>query len=158
MKATVTWKEGLAFIGLPKSGIPVRMDGDRSEGGQNSGVQPMEMVALGLAGCTAMDVLSILRKKRQKITGFEVTLDAPRSPEHPNVFTSALLTLIVTGRAVQEAALLRSIELAITKYCAVNAMLEKAFLIDLRYEIYEERENGSRHLTHQGAWQPTVRE
>lgn len=158
MKATVTWKEGLAFTGLAKSGIPVRMDGDLSEGGQNSGVQPMEMVALGLAGCTAMDVLSILQKKRQRLTGFDVNIDAPRSPDHPNVFTSAVLTLVATGHGIQEAALLRSIELAITKYCAVNAMLEKAFPIELRYEIYEEQEKGARRLTHHGAWPQMVQE
>lgn len=158
MKATVTWKEGLAFTGLAKSSIPVRMDGDLSEGGQNSGVQPMEMVALGLAGCTAMDVLSILQKKRQKITGFDVNIDAPRSPDPPNVFTSAVLTLVATGQGIQEAALLRSIELAITKYCAVNTMLEKAFPIELRYEIYEEQGNGARRLTHHGAWPQPVQE
>lgn len=158
MKATVTWNEGLAFTGLAKSGIPVRMDGDLSQGGQNSGVQPMEMVALGLAGCTAMDVLSILQKKRQKITGFDVSIDAPRSPDYPNVFTSAVLTLVVTGRGLREAALLRSIELSITKYCAVNAMLEKAFPIELRYEIHEEEGNGARRLIHQGTWQQTVQE
>ena len=113
----------------------------------------MEMLALGLAGCTAMDVLSILQKKRQKITGFDVSIDAPRSLDYPNVFTSAVLTLVITGQAIQEAALLRSIELSITKYCAVNAMLEKAFPIELRYEIYEEEGNGSRRLTYQGIWQ-----
>jgi putative redox protein len=158
MKATVTWNEGLAFTGLAKSGIPVRMDGDLSEGGQNSGIQPMEMVALGLAGCTAMDVLSILQKKRQKLTGFDVNFDAPRSPKPPNVFTSAVLTLVATGHGIQETALLRSIELAVTKYCAVNTMLEKAFPIELRYEIYEAEEKGARRLTHHGTWPQTVQE
>jgi putative redox protein len=158
MKATVTWKEGLAFTGLAKSGIPVRLDGDLTQGGQNSGVQPMEMVALGLAGCTAMDVLSILQKKRQKITSFEVDIDAPRSADYPNVFTSAVLTLIVAGRGIQEDALMRSIELSITKYCAVNAMLEKAFPIELRYEIYEDEGKGARRLIHQGTWRQAVQE
>ena len=74
MKATVTWKEGLAFTGLAKSGIPVQMDGDLTEGGQNSGVQPMEMVALGLAGCTAMDVISFLSKKRHEVHGLPPAL------------------------------------------------------------------------------------
>ena len=80
------------------------MDADSYFGGTNSGVRPMEMIAMGLAGCTAMDVLSILRKKRQQVTSFEVRVDAPRSADHPQVFTSAVITYIVTGRNVDETA------------------------------------------------------
>jgi putative redox protein len=152
MKATVQWKENMTFIGTPDSGFPVQMDADPSFGGTNQGVRPMEMIALGLASCTGMDVLSILRKKRQQVTGFEVQVNAPRSPEHPKVFTSARITYLVTGTNVEEAAVLRSIELSMTKYCPVQVMLSQAFPIEMHYEIYEEQD-GMQRLVSQGIWQ-----
>jgi putative redox protein len=153
MKATVHWKENMTFIGMPPSGFPVQMDADSSFAGTGSGVRPMEMIALGLAGCTAMDILSILQKKRQTVTDFEVIVEAPRSAEYPKVFISAVLTYIVTGKNIDEAAVLRSIELSATKYCPVLFMLAQAFPMDLRYEIYEAEENGERRLVSQGVWQ-----
>jgi putative redox protein len=153
MKATVQWKDNMTFVGIPDSGFPVQMDADSSFGGTNNGVRPMEMMALGLAGCTGMDVISILQKKRQQVTQFEVRVNAPRSGEHPKVFTHALITYIVTGRNVDESALLRSIELAATKYCPAQFMLAQVFPIELHYEIYEEGEDGTRRLTYQGTWQ-----
>jgi putative redox protein len=152
MKATVTWKDNLIFLGTPASGFPVQMDSDESFGGTNSGIRPMELIALGLAGCAAMDVLSILQKKRQQVTHFEVTVDAPRSHEYPKVFTSAQITYLVTGRNVQESAVLRAIELAATKYCPAQFMLAQAFPMVLKYEIYEEHD-GNRQLICQGIWQ-----
>jgi len=153
MKATVNWQNNMVFIGRPASGFPVQMDADSSFGGMESGIRPMEMIALGLAGCTAMDVISILRKKRQDVTEFEVRVDAPRSADHPKVFTRAIITYIVAGRSVSEDAVLRSIELAATKYCPAQIMLEPAMPMDLHYEIYEDEEDGSRRLTYQGVWQ-----
>src|SRR5262245_40309091 len=100
MKATVTWQSNMVFVGQSASGVPIQIDSDPSYGGTNRGVRPMEMIALGLAGCIAMDVLSILQKKRQQITHFEVKVDAPRSPEYPMVFTSAVITYVVTGKTV----------------------------------------------------------
>src|SRR5215211_8159715 len=143
MKAAVEWKENMTFIGMPDSGFPVQMDADSSFGGSNQGVRPMEMVALGLAGCTAMDVISILRKKRQQITQFEVRVNAPRSAEHPKVFTKAQITYVVVGTNIDEMALLRSIELSMTKYCPVQVMLSQAFPMQLHYEIYEEDPDGT---------------
>jgi putative redox protein len=153
MKATVQWKEKMIFVGTPDSGFAVQMDADLSFGGTNQGVRPMEMVALGLAGCTGMDVISILRKKRQQITQFEVRVNAPRSAEHPRVFTSALITYIVTGTNVDEAAVLRSIELSMTKYCPAQVMLSQAFPMECHYEIYEDEPGGTRRLVSQGIWQ-----
>ena len=152
MKANVNWNGSMNFTGLADSGYPVPMDTEASLGGNNNGVRPMEMIALGLAGCTAMDVISILQKKRQKITRFEVNVDAPRSPDYPKVFTSAILTFIVTGIDVAETALLRAMELSATKYCPAHAMLEQAFPIEMHYEIYEDEGNDNRRLTHYGAW------
>ena len=153
MKVAVQWKENMTFIGRPDSGFPVQMDADTSFGGTNNGVRPMEMIALGLAGCTGMDVISILQKKRQQVTRFEVRVNAPRSAEHPKVFINALITYIVTGRNVDESALLRSIELAATKYCPAQFMLAQVFPMELHYEIYEEEGDGTRRLTSQGIWQ-----
>ena len=158
MKATLHWKENMTFIGMPDSGFPVQMDADSYFGGTNNGVRPMEMIALGLAGCTAMDVLSILQKKRQNVTGFEVRVDAPRSADHPKVFTSAVINYVVMGKNVDEAAVLRAMELSFTKYCPVQKMLEGAFPMDLHYEIYEDEGNGTRRLTSQGNWQEASQE
>ena len=152
MKATVNWNGGMAFRGVANSGFAIQMDADPAVGGNNTGVRPMEMIAMGLAACAAMDVISILEKKRQKILKFEVNIDAPRSHDYPQVFTSALITYIVTGRNVDEAAVLRAIELSATKYCPVQAMLEQAFPIEMRYEIYEQENGDNRRLTHSGAW------
>lgn len=153
MKATAQWKENMIFIGLPDSGFTVQMDSEPYFGGMNSGVRPMELIALGLAGCTGMDVISILRKKRQHVTAFEVKVDAPRSPEHPKVFTSARITYTVVGRNVSEEAVLRSIELSATKYCPAQFMLAQAFPMELYYEIYEAEGDGTRRLTFEGFWQ-----
>jgi putative redox protein len=158
MKATVRWKENMVFTGIPDSGFAVQMDSDGYFGGTGQGVRPMEMIALGLAGCTAMDVLSILLKKRQKVSQFEVRVNAPRSPEHPKVFTSALITFMVTGQSVDETAVLRSIELSMTKYCPVQAMLAPALPMELHYEIYEDEDDGSRRLVFQGIWQEFLME
>ena|SRR5215212_1022435 len=152
MKAKVNWQEGLAFTGVADSGIPIRMDAVKVVDGSGGGIGPMEMIALGLAGCTAMDVISILQKKRQDVTDFEVKFDAPRSADHPQVFTRAILTFVVTGHEVEETALLRAIELAATKYCPAHAMLEQVFPIEIYYEIYQHEVEG-KYLIHQGMWQ-----
>ncbi len=153
MQVAVQWKENMAFIGTPESAFPVQMDSEVSFGGTQQGVRPMELIALGLAGCTAMDVLSILQKKRQQVTQFEVRVDAPRSAEYPKVFTSALITYVVTGKNIDESAVLRAIELSATKYCPAQAMLGQAFPMELVYEIYETEGEGIRRLTYQGIWQ-----
>ena len=153
MKVAVQWQENMTFLGTPDSGFAVQMDADTSFGGTNRGVRPMEMIALGLAGCTAMDVISILQKKRQQVTKFEVRVNAPRSAEHPHVFTQALITYVVTGKNVNESAVLRSIELAATKYCPAQLMLGEVFPMELHYEIHEDNGDGTQQLASQGIWQ-----
>ena len=158
MKATVNWQENMTFIGTADSGFPIKMDSAESVGGNNNGVRPMEMLLLGLAGCSAMDVISILQKKRQAVTYFDVKVDATRSPEHPKVFTSAVMTYIVSGKSVQLEAVLRAIELAVTKYCPAQFMFGQLFPIDLQYEIYEDEGDENKRLVHQGVWQETLAE
>lgn len=153
MKANVIWKGNMAFTGTSDSGIPVPLDADAAVGGADGGPRPMELIAIGLAGCTAMDVISILAKKRQQVSSFEVRVDAPRAEEHPKVFTSAVITYVVSGKAIDEASVLRAIELSAKRYCPAQAMFNKVFPMDLRYEIYEEEGDGGQSLAHQGIWQ-----
>lgn len=153
MKATINWKQGMTFVGSADSGHSIQMDAGASVGGGNNGVRPMEMIALGLAGCTGMDVISIMQKKRQLVTKFDVQVHADRSADHPKVFTRAVITYVFVGKSIEEEAVLRSIELSVTKYCPVYAMLEQAFPIDMLYEIYEEDEKGEKQLICQGVFE-----
>ena len=151
MKATVEWKGGLVFTGVATSGVPIVMESGFRPEENNQAARPMELIAIGLAGCMAMDVLSIMEKKRQKVSSYQAKVDAPRSSEYPKVFTRALITFILTGVQIEEHAVLRSIELAAIKYCPAHAMLAKAFPITIGYEIYKEGEQPQRLC--QGIWQ-----
>lgn len=156
MDAKVTWKGKLAFTASADTGFELPLDADSSVGGEESGFRPLELIAAGLAGCTAMDVISILTKKQQKVTDFEVSVHTEQASSHPHVFTSALITYQVTGEQLSEAAVVRSIELSTTRYCPAQAMLEKAFPIKLMYEIYEVNSEGKRILTHSGEYQKVI--
>ena len=137
MDIILNWKGKMAFEGVGDSGFTQRMDTDAA-GGENTGARPMEFIALGLAGCTAMDVISIMQKKKQPIADFQVQVHAPRADEHPKVFTGAVIEYRVTGRDVDESSLLRAIELSAEKYCPAQAMLSKAFPMQLVYKIFDE--------------------
>jgi len=153
MQAKVTWQENMAFTGTADSGFDIQLDAKKEVGGEGKGFIPMELMAVSLAGCTAMDVVSILRKKRQDVTGFEVRVDAPRADEHPKVFTRATIDYLVTGHGVDEKAVLRAIELTAKSYCPAQAMLGKTMPIDLRYRIYEEQD-GEKKLVSEGVYPP----
>lgn len=134
MDARVTWERELQFVGVADSGYAVRMD---SKSGPDTGLGPVEMTAIALGGCTAMDVISILRKKQKAVATFEVRVHAERSGDYPKVITKASLDYVVTGHDIDEASVRRAIELSVTQYCPVHAMLSKAFPIQLNYLIYE---------------------
>ena len=138
MHAKATWQENMNFVATADSGFDIQLDAHEKAGGEGKGFVPMELMAISLAGCTAMDVISILRKKRQDVTDFEVRVDAPRAGEHPKVFTSATVEYSVTGHNVDENAVRRAIELTAGSYCPAYAMLEQVMPIDLRYQIFEE--------------------
>jgi len=138
MEAQVTWKGRMSFSGTADSGHVINIGTSPDVGGDDDGLRPMELMALSLAGCTAMDVISILTKKRQQVTGFEVRVRAERAEEHPKVFTRATLTYLVTGHDVDEAAVVRAIELSAVRYCPAQGMLNKVMPIELQYEIYEQ--------------------
>ena len=138
MKAQVTWNGGMQFEGTADSGHKLILDSSPEVGGADSGFRPMELMAISLAGCTAMDVISILRKKRQEVTGFEVKVDAPRAKDHPHVFTEMKVTYILRGRGIDAASVERAMQLSEEKYCPAQAMLRQAAPIVLAYEIIEE--------------------
>lgn len=155
MDVKVTWKGRMSFVGTADSGHTVNLGTSPDVGGDDDGLRPMELMALSLAGCTAMDVISILTKKRQDVTGFDVEVQAERANEHPKAFTRAVIIYRVAGRGVEEAAVLRAIELSATRYCPAQAMLGKIIPLELRYEIYEEKE-GKAELVTQGIYTPPV--
>lgn len=138
MEVTLNWKGSMAFEGAADSGHIVRIDSDKSVGGEDSAARPMELLALGLAGCTAMDVISILSKKKMDVTDFQIKIHVERASEHPKVFTKAVIEYLVSGHHIDEASVLRAIALSAEKYCPAQAMLGKAFPIELRYKIFEE--------------------
>jgi putative redox protein len=151
MDVTLAWKGGMAFEGVADSGFMQTLDAEEKVGGHNGAARPMEFIAMGLAGCTGMDVISILQKKRQVVNDFQVRVHAKRAGEHPKVFTLAVIEYSVIGKDVEEAALLRAIELSVEKYCPVHAMLSRAFPIQMTYKIYGEDGN---ILLKQGAYIP----
>jgi len=152
MDAKVLWHEGLTFTGTADTGFTVALGADPEVGGADDGFRPMELMAVSLAGCTAMDVISILRKKRQEVTEFEVRVKAQRADEHPKVFTSAVIEYEVTGHGVQESALRRSIDLSAQQYCPAQGMLAKVVPMKLGYLIYEGDSKEERELVTRGEW------
>lgn len=158
MDAKVTWHQRLTFTGSVDAGFDVPLGAEAEVGGDGDGFRPMELIATGLAGCTAMDVIAILRKKRQDVTDFEVQVHAIRAEKHPRVFTSAVIEYFVTGHAVDEAAVVRAIELSSTRYCPAQAMFAKVFPIELNYHIFEAGEHGDRQLVKNGVFSAPVLE
>ncbi|MBA4245343.1 MAG: OsmC family protein [Pseudomonas sp.] len=138
MKARVQWAGEALFLGESGSGHAVVMDGPPDAGGRNLGIRPMEMLLIGLGGCSNFDVVSILRKGRQPVESCEVFLDAERASEEPKVFTKIHLHFVVKGRGLKEAQVKRAVELSAEKYCSASIMLGRAGVaISHNYEIVE---------------------
>ena len=139
MDATVVWKKGLTFTGTGHaSGHTVMLGSEPPGGGAGDGFRPTELVLVGLAGCTAMDVISILEKKRQVVTGFEVKAHGERAPAPPKQFTSFLVEYVVKGKGIERAAVERAVELSAEKYCSVMATLRAAGPVETKITIVEE--------------------
>jgi putative redox protein len=137
MEAKVILKEGMSFEGTAGTGFTLPLGASPAVGGKNDGFRPMELILIGLASCTAMDVVSILYKKKQELTEFRIEVDSERAESHPKVFTRIDLHFIVTGRNIDPAAVDRAIELSSTKYCSAQAMLSKSVPIHIRSSILE---------------------
>jgi len=135
MKARVKWVEAATFLGESGSGHAVVMDGPPEGGGRDLGIRPMELLLLGMGGCTAYDVVHILKKARQPVTDCVVELDAERAVTEPKVFTCIHVHFIVTGYELPEKQVARAVELSAGKYCSASIMLGKVAEITHDFEI-----------------------
>jgi putative redox protein len=133
--ATIKQLQGITFAGKTDSGHWVMMDGPENFGGSDAAIRPKELLLLSLGGCTGSDVASILSKKRVKLNSFELNLTADTTEEHPQVFTKIHIEYVFTGNDLKETDLERAIELSLTKYCGVTAMLQKAVEITHSFKV-----------------------
>lgn len=138
MKARIKWVQDATFVAESGSGHAVVMDGPPDHGGRNLGVRPMEMLLLGMGGCTAFDVVHILRKARQPVTDCVAELEAERAESEPKVFTRIHVHFVVTGKGLSEKHVERAVNLSADKYCSASIMLGKVAEITHDYEIVEE--------------------
>ncbi|MCW5623800.1 MAG: OsmC family protein [Burkholderiales bacterium] len=137
MKVRIKWIEGVAFVGETESSHAIVMDGAPEGGGRNIGPRPMETLLAGAGGCTAYDVVTILKKSRQAIDDVAVAIDADRAPTDPKVFTRIHFHFVVKGRGIKAEAVERAIHLSAEKYCSASIMLGKTAEITHDYEIIE---------------------
>src|SRR5579883_3441873 len=131
---------GMFFEGQAGSGHSIPLDASVRDGGTDSGIRPMELLLVGLAGCTGMDVISILRKKRQEVTAYEVNVSGKRAEEHPMVFEEITNEHIATGHHIQPEAVARAIQISEQRYCGAGAMLGKVARLTHTYRIIEDAE------------------
>ncbi len=138
VEAKVTLVRDMQFSGRATSGHSLAMDADDSSGGHNAGFRPMELLLVGFGGCSGMDVISILRKKRQPVSGLEVNVRGEKSDDHPRIYKEVHIEYVVKGKGVGTEAVERAIALSLDKYCSVGATLAKAGTITHSYRIVEE--------------------
>ncbi len=138
IEAKVKLVQGMQFEGRATSGHTLTMDADEEAGGANAGFRPMELLLVGFGGCSGMDVISILRKKRQPVTGFEINVKGEKADDYPKIYKQVHIEYVVKGKGVQKEAVERAISLSLDKYCSVGATLAKAGTITHSYRIVEE--------------------
>ncbi|MDA8981677.1 OsmC family protein [Candidatus Thioglobus sp.] len=137
MNLSVNWVDGMLMVGKSHSGHSITMDGPIEIGGENLGVRPMEMLLLGVAGCTMVDVVTTLKKMRQDLTHCETKISAERSNEHPKVFTDIHIQFIVKGKDLDSKKVDKAITLSAEKYCSASIMLGKTAKITHDFEVLE---------------------
>ena len=137
MKARIKWVEKATFLGESGSGHSVVMDGPPESGGRDIGIRPMEMLLIGMGGCTAFDVVMILQRARQAVTDCVVEVSAERSDEVPRVFTAIHVHFVVSGNDLSDKQVARAVQLSAEKYCSASIMLGKAADITHDYEIVQ---------------------
>jgi putative redox protein len=137
MKARVKWVDEVSFVGETESGHSVVMDGPPAGGGRNLGPRPMEMLLIGTGGCTAYDVVTILKKGRQQITDCVVDIQSERAETDPKVFTKIHMHFVVTGKELKKEQVERAIKLSAEKYCSASIMLGKTAAVTHDFEIVE---------------------
>ena len=138
VEAKVTLVANMHFEGSSSSGHTLTMDAEDASGGHNKGFRPMELLLVGFGGCSGMDVISILRKKRQNVTGLEMNVKGERADSHPHVYKDIHIEFVVKGRGVEKEAVERALNLSLEKYCSVGATLGKTGRITHSYRIVEE--------------------
>lgn len=138
MRSTIKHIDNMQFIGTADSGHAVVMDAPPNVGGNNSGSKPSELLLMGFGGCTGMDVISILRKKQQDVTNFEMNVNGETSGSHPKMFTDIHIEYVISGRNISEDAVIKAIDLSLEKYCLVGATIGKAAKITHSYKIIQE--------------------
>ena len=137
MNISVNWVDGMLMVGKSHSGHSITMDGPPEIGGDNLGVRPMEMLLLGVAGCTMIDVVTTLKKMRQELTHCETKVNAERATDHPKVFTDIHIQFIVKGKDLDPKKVEKAITLSAEKYCSASIMLGKTASITHDFEIVE---------------------
>jgi putative redox protein len=142
MKATVRWVQDVMFLGESGSGHAVVMDGAPDAGGRNLGVRPMEMLLLGLGGCTAFDVVMILKRGREPVTDCVIEMDAQRAATEPKVFTQITMRYRISGQGLDPKKVERAVDLSAEKYCSATAMLAKSAQISHEIQIIDDSQAG----------------
>ena len=137
MNLSVNWVDGMLMVGKSHSGHSITMDGPIEIGGENLGVRPMEMLLLGVAGCTMIDVVTTLKKMRQDLSHCETKISAERANEHPKVFTDIHIHFIVKGKDLDSKKVDKAITLSAEKYCSASIMLGKTAKITHDFEVNE---------------------
>ena len=135
MHVSVKWIDGVSFVGESETGHAVVLDGAPENGGRNIGMRPMEMLLIGMGGCTSFDVVAILKKARQPITDCVAEIDATRAEDIPKVFTKIHVHFVITGNNLNEAQVERAVKLSAEKYCSASIMLAKSVEITHSFEI-----------------------
>ncbi|MBV6341832.1 OsmC family protein [Candidatus Magnetobacterium casense] len=138
MDAKLTWVDGMRFVGEASSGHAIVIDADHEVGGEDTGMRPSELLLIALGGCSAMDIISILRKKKQDVRRFEINVRGDKASAHPKRFNTIVVEYVVTGKGVEVEALKRAVELSMTKYCSVKATIENGVPIEYAYRVVEE--------------------
>ncbi len=136
-EARVVWKGDMTFEGIGHKDFRVTLDTVPEVGGHDGGMAPMELLLVALGGCTAMDVISILKKMRQDVTDFQVITRGTRADEHPKVYTEIELEYVVRGHEVDPKSVERAIELSETRYCSISSMLNKTAKLVTKYRVEE---------------------
>lgn len=137
MKTKIQWTGGVSFTGHTETGHAIVMDGSPEAGGENKGARPMEVVLTGMGGCTAFDVVHILRKQRQDVRDCVAEIDAERAPADPKVFTRIHVHFIIKGKGMDAKKVAHAIELSATKYCSASIMIAKTATITHDFELIE---------------------
>jgi putative redox protein len=138
VEAKITLTKDMQFSGKATSGHSLTMDAENESGGHNAGFRPMELLLVGFGGCSGMDVISILRKKKQPVAGLEMNVKGEKTETYPKIYKTVHIEYVVKGKGVEKAAVERAISLSLEKYCSVGATLAKAGTITHSYRIVEE--------------------